>query len=295
MAFRRFKRSFTKKAPFRRALARKANHRYDRFLSTQISACEPLTFAPQGCPREGADNFGHRIILLDNSVLELQYSDSATVVAQKGRLYFTPFYAGPEGEAPSPDADVRFQEVLAASYHFMGGIRRIEQLVGNDLSGGSPPIANPLMRGDDYTDVPWIKFFERRRVNLEHMSQCIKRRIPGTPFGVCADTVAAAAGAPENTLTDGSGTVTIPAISTTCTIMNFPGTVDDTPLIVEDELCITEQFKGFTLNFASRKRTKLTGKHALVFDFDWLPVALGVIPPDVGFAVHGLIQSTIRI
>lgn len=289
------KRSFTRRRTFKKALARKASHRFDNFAAISIDSCNPLVLSPMGCAREGFTPTPSRLILIDNSVLELQFSDSATVTRLSGKLHFIPFYGGIEGAPPAEDADVRFQELLAAGYHFMGGIRRVEQGVGGESSPTTDaPIAQPLEFDNDFVDIPWLKFHERTHVNLADMGHVLKRVIPGTPFGICADTVAAGAGAPGNTLSNGSGTISIPAISTTCVVQNFPGTVDDPPVMVSDELVINRTFKPFTLNFAMRRKVSLTNKQALVYDFQFHPPVFGTPGPDVGFAVYGKLKAVLR-
>lgn len=290
MAFRR------KKSGFKKALARKANFRYDHFPSVDISSCGPLATVANDCPGEEEDPPpGQRIVLLDNSAAELQFNDSVTVVGMYGLLKFVPTYDLSAGTNDITEWALR----SIAGYHFMGGVRRIEQNVGGFGNATvDSPIANPVFFQDDWSDIHWVKRFERMRTNIEHTDFATASEMGGKIAGVCADTTAAGAGAPANTLSSGSGTINIPAINTSCSVLAAdPPNAGDAINTSELWNVTKDGNRGFTLNFRSKKRVKITGKQALVFDFSYAPVniAFPVTSPPVGFIIFGKVFLTLRV
>lgn len=289
MAFRKTFRRTTRRFPRRRRLSPFAKKRYDTVSCFHVDRCSPTLLDFHACATEELPNpIAERIVLVANDLVELQFSDSCVVTSLSGWIKFTPFY-----ELTEFDGVGQINERVQTGYEFMGGVHRIEEFIGDPQLLQDDPIADPLLNSNDYTDIKWYKLWHKSRDAADTLTFEGSSHLPGTPFGVCSDTSAAAAGAPANTLSNGSGTVNIPAISTDCDIINFPGSSGDTP--VQTGFNVSFRMAApFFLHFNMRKRIPLTGKQALVFDFNWLPGGSG-LGPATGFAIFGAVKATVQI
>lgn len=293
-----FRRSFkTRRRTFRRArrLSPFSRKRYDTVIAFNQNRCDPLVLPFHSCPNEVEASQPQRIVLVDNSVVEFQTSDSAVLTSLKGFIKFNPFY-----QLIQTDAINGFNERALSGYQFAGGVRRVNEFI--DLNASQPggfddPIADPLQStgGDDFTDIRWYRYWNKQADSADSLTIHLDGFIPGTPLGVCSDTSAAAAGAPANTLSNGSGTINIPAISTTCSQFLRPGSIADPP--VNDRAGASlKMAPPFTLFFNIRRRIPLKRKNMIVLDFNYLPAGSNLPgAPAVAFALFGQVKATLQI
>jgi len=224
-----------------------------------------------------------RIPLIDNVNVELGYSDSAMVIRGEGRIIFQPTVSF----APTGNPSIDFRIPQNAFYTFCAGMRVVQQDVGTSttLSGFDDIIADPLLNLDDYTDVRWKRLWWREDFASRRVTATLETMLPTAAIGPCNSVSAPSAGAPQNTLSNGSGTVNIPAITTDCC----------------DSVCVSgaerphsitvtaPPLRTFSLSMSMRKRFKLSGKQALVIDGNYTGGAIAFPLEDVGvdFSVMG--------
>jgi len=156
-----------------------------------------------------------RIPLVTKEMLLEFFQDNVTIAKMKGRIIWRPKWDTSLGPCigSSGEGLGAINERLK-SYHWP--INLSAWLVkGNSSNQGSVTEWDPL-DADDWTDHTGLlrewnhTWFPQEELEVQWNS-------PFTIVGVCSNTSAPAADAPENTLSNGSGTINIPAITTTCT------------------------------------------------------------------------------
>lgn len=238
--------------------------------------CEPIVHPLHGCPdAEGSPPEPERINLTDSVILE-NHDDNTTLVRLVGQLVFVPFFDLVFSSPPTP-AEVALE--LTRRYRFAAGLRVVE-----DTSLGSTPIADPLFSDDDMSDARWLKSWNLFKIaSFDHHFQSL---LADWPVGSCSNVSAAAAGAPANTLSNGSGTVNIPAISTDCCSETCVlGTNDD----IHSETVTAKTMPNVTISLNLKKRIRLREDQKLVFDFNYSNG--GLATPQVGFARWGWLKG----
>lgn len=273
MAFRRVRRGFPRfgqKTKLGRALGRKAQKRYDHANAVDAGTCSGSVEFPTSVCGQGEDppevNPG-RIVLLSDSTKEQFFEDSCSVVGIECHLEFRPRFT-----FASSDLLDQFGQRNAWNFEFFGGIRKIREHyqgepVDPTLPGLSDLIPSPILFPNDRTDLFWIRRKWKRSVESDRFTQQLGFLIEGAIIGVCSPTTAPAAGAPANTLSNGSGTINIPAISTdccqeVCRVETPFGEIHTNNIRFPTNLAFVKH------DFRSRRRISLKGKEALVYDFE---------------------------
>lgn len=269
MAFRKVRRSFPgRKFATKRALAAKAPKRYDHATAFNTTLCdlfpEFLVSSCGGVEEDPVSNPG-RIVLLSDATKEQFYEDSVTVVGVEAHLEFEPNFT-----FDTQDLLQQFGIRSQWQWQFFGGLRKTQEhfqgSIDPTLPGVDEPIPAPLTHPNDRTDLFWY----RKKYQLSRQVDSAKLQLhtisDGMFQGIGSSVTAAGAGAPENTLSNGSGTINIPPITSNPCIV-----------CLADDLFVSGQTSEIPAavprvkhNFRTRRRISLKGKEALVYDFEVL-------------------------
>lgn len=249
--------------------------------------CDPQLFDTHLCP--GPEEFPpepQRVELTSTQLLE-KLGDNVTLVRMVGRLIFVPFF----------DISLSLPQVTQVSlerlrkYNFAGGLRVID-----DTSLGETPIADPLFSDDDMSDARWRKSWRKFAIaDVENSVDLFQNGL--YPLGSCSNVSAAGAGAPANTLSNGSGTVNIPAISTDCCSETcfLDQTLADAPVVTIK----SKNMPNVHINLSGRTKIRLREDQKLVFDFNYSnaadPNGPSSLTPPVGFAMWGWVKGLFQV
>lgn len=229
----------------------------------------------------------------------LYQKDTLTIVRMKGRIDFCPVLTQSTSTralcTSSPDlCPVGItNDYSNANYIFRAALSK-DKWTWNEQAGTyAPPERNPLAT-DEWTDGQFLKQWEKR---YKHGFLGQHLDLGGNGSTGCYGNVAAAgAGAPANTLSSGSGTINIPAISTTAA---------DCPANPGAFLSSTPGARHpgcFTLWFNMRRRLVFKENEGMAFWFNWTahepigPAGSGIAAtPPVTFKMQKSIKALLEV
>lgn len=221
-----------------------------------------------------------------------EQSDNITLVKLVGHVELCPFFGSSADfvatVAGDPDKTLFYSTLQNSlqNYHVRAALSKDKWIFNPPPAGQNVGSYGVVPRypldTNEWTDAQFLRQWERTRARATTTLQAMQNG--DAPLGCCSDVSAPAAGAPANTLSNGSGTVNIPAISTECTPC---GT----------DAAGTFRFGGssatalpcFRLSLNSRRRLTFKENEGLTLWLDWTsftPVEYGGAPdwrPNVGF------------
>lgn len=296
-------------------LARKANVRFD-WVPLFDTMCEVQKYTCKGCcvDPEFPDETLRGCTYSETGVVEAQvpvpvpiilippadppttgkgglYSeDTLTIARIEGFIELCPYFCNSAEFVAQATADPPKAEFFKAyesqfrTMHLRAGLSKDKWLF-NPPGAGSPASYAVIPRYPldfhEWSDAQFLKKWERvkARPGRSFMAQANG----DAPQGCCGDVSSPGAGAPANTLSNGSGTVNIPAIETDCVPCNGnPNTFRSFGQLFPDPACIR-------LNLRTRRRLTFRENEGLTLWLDWTsftPVEYGGAPdwrPNVGF------------
>jgi len=199
MAFRRgFKRRFTPRFRRRTPVARV---RRTWFPSMRHEWCDPVELPLNGCDSELPEDRENdvRIILIDNSSLQANFSDRARVKRIVGDVFWEAGF----GTAIQDPAQAVVGNFSIGTYQFFGGLRK------DDTSNGLPfgQTYEPMMNDFDFSEAEWIKTWQRAHLS-QNSSSISFADMSNMTFPIWRNDTHTT-GAPMNILADGSGIIEI--------------------------------------------------------------------------------------
>lgn len=225
--------------------------------------------------------------------------DNLTVVKLEGWVELCPAFCSGADETAACDSDPQTCPVARLfatnfdNYHFRAGLSKdrweLDPLV--DPPGYSTIQRWPL-ETHDWSDAQFIRTWERTK-SRKRIIDAVELN-GNAPLGCCSNVSAAGAGAPANTLSNGSGTVNIPAISTDCEPCGTDAV--DTFRVRTNT---TEQYGCFRLSLNSRRRLTFKENEGLTLWLDWTSYTPGISPGigwrrNVGFQVRTVVKALVE-
>lgn len=222
-----------------------------------------------------------------NTFSEGIYSpDTLTVVRIVGRMELCPLFCDSAEKTTNCNSGPdncqvwqTFQDNFR-NYHLRAGLDKSKWELDPLNTTYVTPSRYPMIT-EEWTDAQFLRQWERYKGHPEMFSGV---HITGDATqGCCGNTSAAAAGAPANTLSNGSGTVNIPEITTDCEPCNGEaGQHAQSTTWGKDMGCIT-------LSLNSRRRLVFKENEGLTFWFDYTSFTPQQAPndawrPNVAFA-----------
>lgn len=212
--------------------------------------------------------------------------DTLTVVAMRGYVELCPAFCHPVNVFTSCDNDPthcpQFQQFSRQfrNYHLRAGLSK-DRWELDPLSNQYSTINRYPLNPVEWSDGRFMRTWEKVKAAVQLTHQ-IHNMSASTPLGCCGNVSAAGAGAPANTLSNGSGTVNIPAISTDCEPC-LPGEETDGGLYT----ALTD-FPCIRLSLNSRRRLTFKENEGLTLWFDWTSFDAITLPnidwrPNIGW------------
>jgi len=264
VAFRRKFRRFSRGRSFRRGppVARVRRTWVTALLPT---VCDFLEFALQPCGELHTGSAQTRFVLLPNSQLESQFSDRARVVRIVGDLIFQPTWDA----TVAGDCTGDFLAGLTGYGQAFMGLRKYEK-----NAAGFALTVDPLGNTTDYSEAQWLRTWQHFWVPRADVQFAASHTTKSCAIGICADTHTT--GAPDNILTDGTGTIDI---ETDCTVY---GPVECTA--TQDPACV--ETVGFPSvwhqRFDMKKRIPLREDQELALEAEFMwPNAATLVNPRI--------------
>lgn len=192
--------------------------------------------------------------------------DTLTVVKMVGRIEICPVFCDSANKTTACDSAPDNCQIYQAfqdnfrTYHMRAGLDKSKWEWDPLTSTYVTPSRYPLVT-EEWSDAQFLRQWERSKGHAGMSSGII---LTGdAQQGCCGDVTAAGAGAPANTLSNGSGTVNIPAISTDCNPCNGEaGQHLGSTTVAHDMQC-------FNLSLNSRRRLTFRENEGLTFWFDY--------------------------
>lgn len=154
------------------------------------------------------------IELISQTALQQFFGDNVTLEALRGEIWFRPFLSH---EQICDAAGWRNWRISAERlmYHLRLGMMK-ERVSAADIAAGNTEgsIWDPLS-GFDWSEARWVKEWRHTWPSVGR-EQWDSTKPYGSFAGVCNEVHSDAVGAPQNTLSSGSGTINIPATDTIC-------------------------------------------------------------------------------
>jgi len=310
-------------------LARKANKRF-HWVTLSDTMCEPLGLDCKGCcedpedPERGIirgciyDDEGavesnvpqpYSVVIvgpLDNSEISpvdttrAPYEpDTLTIVKLAGHIELCPAFCASEARfaacASQPTQCSQFEafESNLRTMHLRAGLSKDKWEWDPVVRDYSTPTRYPL-DPEEWSDAQFLRQWERINAHSTS-SRGVHILPPNAPLGCCSDVSAAAAGAPANTLSSGSGTVNIPAISTDCEPC-LPGEFGTD----RGSTSTYREFPCIRLPLSSRRRLTFKENEGLTMWIDWTSFTPGfgaTLPnwrPNVGFYMRTFVKALVE-
>lgn len=194
-------------------------------------------------------------------------ADEVTVVKMVGYVTLEPYYVADEDLLntlaaldPGPASAVVNNTILNTPYFLRAGLRKDAWLFDPDQVDYTPPRRDPL-ETEEWTDGRFLRTWQKEKYAAQKAALTSAFSTPAT--FLCSNTSAAAAGAPGNTLSNGSGTISIPAITTTC---QFIANTTATDAIAGVQGWPEGVVK---INLNSRRRLRFRESEGLVLWLNW--------------------------
>lgn len=330
MAFRRSFRS-ARRSPARRGVTAAVERRLDRKKEKQFhwvtlvdNLCSPQTLDCKGCCEdpelpeleqirgctfdevgavESSQPNSFPLVLVSPADVPgsgeeaLQGIDVFTIVKMQGWVEFCPAFCQAAQETAQCLSDPAHCEVFHQfarqfdTYHLRAGLSK-DRWELDPLTRQYGTIQRFPLDPADWSDAQFMRQFERfksRRRILEGI------QLNGSaPLGCCGNVSAAAAGAPANTLSNGSGTVNIPAISTDCEPCQ--GGEDNFRLQSQ----AIEQYGCFRISLNSRRRLVLRENEGLTLWVDYTSFTPDLAPThdwrrNVGMQLRTSVRALVEV
>lgn len=245
---------------------------YDEFGAVESSAPSPyplILVPPADVPQSGE--------------AALQAQDSFTIVRMSGFVELCPGFCNAADQTALCNSDPAncpsynaFAEQFD-NYHLRAGLSK-DRWELDDVTDPNNPVYATIVRNpletQEWSDAQFIRTWERvkgRKDIVRHVSY-----LGSSQLGCCGNTSAAGAGAPANTLSNGSGTVNIPAISTDCEPC-FPE-VEQAGF--RDFGADIRQYGCIRLSLNSKRRLVLRENEGLTMWLNWTSFTPGDAPSD---------------
>lgn len=322
-------RSRSRKSPLRRAIARKADRRYN-WVQALDSTCEIIELGSHLCDEDPQCASGAKVVsdlgtvggcaspvafnlfapdLPDTTRGGRDESDDVTICRIVGGIYFYPLFRSWEGQYNPGGEDPQFPNCTQAStlagtqnYFARWGLRKDLWVLNEAGDDYTPPERDPLVT-TQWTDGLWLKSGQREKVN--HFVTDVSFYCTGDVIGVCPNvqkTAQSNTTLPNWTMVTGSGTwagATVngdPAITTTCT--EFAVTADNLP--GGSHLRNTGAAnQPFYLPLSSRRRIRLKEAEGLTLWFNYTAMDFfGTLIPSSGlhdFAVAFVARPHVKL
>jgi len=226
-----------------------------------------------------------------------EQSDNITLVRMVGFVELCPIFGDSADFTAAVASDpnkiglyTNFQRALR-TYHLRAGLSKDKWIYNPPPAGTNVGTYGVVPRYPldtvEWSDAQFLRQWERTKMRPSNVQSAMQNG--DAPLGCCSDVSAAGAGAPANTLSNGSGTINIPAISTDCTPCgtDASGTFRQSGLGVSDYGC-------FRLSLNSRRRLTFKENEGLTMWLDWTSVisieailsGLQGWRPNVGFGLR---------
>jgi len=200
-------------------------------------------------------------------------ADEVTVVRMVGYVTLEPYYVADEDLQATlaaldagPASVVVNNTILNTPYFLRAGLRKDAWLFDADQVDYTPPRRDPL-ETEEWTDGRFIRTWQKEKYASQKAALMGAFTTPNAIAGFCSNVSAAAAGAPANTLSNGSGTVNIPAISTDC---QFVSEENSAGIITDGMAGVWGQPEGVVkINLNSRRRLRFRESEGLVLWLNW--------------------------
>lgn len=200
---------------------------------------------------------------------EAYEADEVTIVRIVGYVALEPYFVADEDLLatiasldPGPASNVVNNAILNTPYFLRAGLKKDGWIFDPSTEDYTPPRRNPLVT-EEWVDGRFARTWQREKFAAQKAALGAHTEIQ-SGF-LCSNVSAAAAGAPANTLSNGSGTINIPAISTACQF-----TDNTNGAIFTMGSSVQGQPEGIVkLNLNSRRRFRLRESEGLVLWLNW--------------------------
>jgi len=212
-------------------------------------------------------------------------ADEVTVVRTVGSIVMEPYFVADADLIATlatldagPASAVVNNAILNTPYFVRAGLKKDGWLFDAATAEYTPPVRDPL-ETEEWVDGRFIRTWQRARYASQKAALAAAFVTPNAVAGFCSNVSAAAAGAPANTLSSGSGTINIPAISTDCQFVAEENSAGIITSAFAGTIGRPEGVIRFNLN--SRRRLRFRESEGLTFFVNWTSInkAVGLLDP----------------